>query len=219
MLTWCLWGEGVTGGAVEEMMIRMEGEMMTETEEEVAKTETDEQREIEKEEKIMTEREGGMMRTEREEGMVKTGKGEGMKTGEGRMKRTEGGLGGTGSEMTKTEGRTNMMGGGETMRGKNGGGRKTGVMAMAREDGKTMNMGSGVVVIIEIETEKEEDDRTGTEMAEAQVADMIEMGGKERKGMIVMIETGRETTRGKGPVRTITVAGREKDQLSEAWIG
>ena len=56
-------------------------------------------------------------------------------------------------------------------------------------------------------------------MAETQVADMIEMGGKERKGMIVMIETGRETTRGKGPVKTITVAGREKSQLSEAWIG
>merc|ERR1719204_816256 len=174
--------------------------MMTETEEEVAKTETDEQREIEKEEKIMT------------------GRGGGMKTGEGRMKRTEGGLGGTGSEMTKTEGRRNMMGGGETMRGRNEGGRKasTGVMAIAREDGKTMNMGSGVVVIIEIETGKEEEDRTGTEMAEAQVADMIEMGGKERKGMS---ETGRETTRGKGPVKTITVAGREKSQLSEAWIG
>ena len=102
------------------------------------------------------------------------------------------------------------------MRGRNGGGRKTGVMAMAREDGKTKNMGSGVVVTIEIETEKEEDDRTGTEMAEAQVADMIEMGGKERKGMIV---TGRETMKGKGPSKTITVAGREKSQLSEAWIG
>merc|ERR1712223_956042 len=169
-------------GAVEEMMIRMEGGMMT----------------------------------EREEGMVKTGKEERMKTGEGRRKRTEGGLGGTGSEMTKIEGRTNMMGGGETMRGMNVGGRKTGVMAMAREDGKTMNMGSGVVVIIEIETEIEEEDRTGTEMAEAQAADMIEMGGKERKGMIV---TGRETTRGKGPAKIITVAGREKSQLSEAWIG
>merc|ERR1719422_2974304 len=120
--------------------------------------------------------------------------------------------------MTKIEGRTNMMGGGETMRGRNEGGRKTstGVMAMAREDGKTMNLGSGVVVIIEIETEKEEEDRTGTEMAEAQVADMTEMGGKERKGMS---ETGRETMRGKGPVKTITVAGREKSQLSEAWIG
>ena len=134
-----------------------------------------------------------------------------MKTGEGRMKRTEGGLGGTGSEMTKTEGRRNMMGGGETMRGG-----KTGVMAMSREDGKTMNLGSGVVVIIEIETGKEEEDRTGTEMAEAQVADMIEMGGKERKGMS---ETGKETTRGKGPVNTITVAGKEKSQLNEAWIG
>merc|ERR1740131_549579 len=99
---------------------------MTGTEEEVAKTETDEQREIEKEEKIMTEREDGMMKTERGEGMVMTGKGEGMKTGEGKMKRTEGGLGGTGSEMTKTEGRRNMMGGGETMRGRNGGGKKTG---------------------------------------------------------------------------------------------
>ena len=98
-------------------------------------------------------------------------------------------------------------------------GRKTGVMAMAREDGKTMNMWIRVAVTIEIETEKEEDDRTGTEMAEAQVPDMIEMGGKERKGMIVMIETGRETTRGKGLVKTITVAGREKSQLSEAWIG
>merc|ERR1719403_59785 len=169
---------------------------MTETEEEVAKTETDEQREIEKEEKIMTE------------------KGDGMKTGEGRMKRTEGGLGGTGSEMTKTEGRRNMMGGGETMRGRNEGGRKTGVMAIAREDGKRMNMGSGVVVIIEIETQKEEEDRTGTEMAEAQVADMPEMCGKERKGMSEMIVTGRETTRGKGPVKIITVAGREKSQMS-----
>merc|ERR1712079_747090 len=125
--------------------------------------------------------------------------GEGMKTGEGRMKRTEGGLGGKGSEMT------NMMGGGETMRGRNEGGRKTGVTAKAREDGKMMNMGSGLVVTIEIETEKEEEDRTGTEMAEAQVADMI--------------ETGRETTRGKGPVKTITVAEREKSLLSEAWIG
>merc|ERR1719350_2278200 len=107
------------------------------------------------------------------------------------------------------------------MRGRNEGGRKTstGVMAMSREDGKTMNMGSGVVVIIEIETGKEEEDRTGTEMAEAQVADMTEMGGKERKGTSEMIETGRETTRGKGPVKTITVAGREKSQLNEAWIG
>merc|ERR1719350_2636418 len=107
------------------------------------------------------------------------------------------------------------------MRGRNEGGRKTstGVRAIAREDGKTMNMGSGVVVIIEIETEKEEEDRTGTEMAEAQVADMTEMSGKERKGMIVMIETGRETTRGKGPVKIITVAGKEKSQLSVAWIG
>ena len=218
MLIWCLWVEGVIGGAVEEMMIRMEGGMMTETEEEVTKTETDEQREIEKEEKIMTEREDGMMKTERGEGMVMTGKGEGMKTGEGRMKRTEGGLGGTGSEMTKTEGRTNMMGDEETMRGRNEGGRKTstGVMAISREDGKTMNMGSGVAVIIEIETGKEEEDRTGTEMAEAQVADMTKMGGKERKGMS---ETGKETTRGKGPVNTITVAGREKSQLNEAWIG
>merc|ERR1719394_1770017 len=120
-----------------------------------------------------------MMKTESEEGMVRTGKEEGTGKGEGRTKRTEGGLGGTGSEMTKTEGRTNMMGGEETMRGRNEGGRKTSteVMAMAREDGKTMNMGSGVVVIIEIETGKEEEDRTGTEMAEAQVADMIEMGG------------------------------------------
>merc|ERR1719317_435460 len=111
--------------------------------------------------------------------------------------------------MTKTEGRTNMMGGEETMRGRNEGGRKT----------STGVMGSGVVVIIEIETGKEEEDRTGTEMAEAQVADMTEMGGKERKGTSEMIETGRETTRGKGPVKTITVAGREKSQLNEAWIG
>jgi len=123
-----------------------------------------------------------------------------------------------GGEMTKTEGRRNMMGGEETMRGRNGGERKTstGVMAISREDGTRMNMGSGVVVIIGIETEKEEEDRTGTEMAEAQVADMIEMGGKERIGMS---ETGRETMRGKGPVNTITVAGREKSQLNEAWIG
>ena len=75
---------------------------------------------------------------------------------------------------------------------------------------------SVAIVIIEIETGKEEEDRTGTEMAEAQVADMIEMGGQERKGMS---ETGRETTRGKGPVKTITVAGRGKSQLNEAWIG
>ena len=81
-----------------------------------------------------------------------------------------------------------------------------------------MNMGSGVVVTIEIETGKEEEDRTGTEMAEAQVADMTEMGGKERKGMSEMIGTGRETTRGKDPVKIITVAGRES-QLNEAWIG
>ena len=51
------------------------------------------------------------------------------------------------------------------------------------------------------------------------MADMIEMGGRERKGMIVMIETGRETTRGKGPVKIITAAGKEKSRLSEAWIG
>merc|ERR1719447_571497 len=117
---------------------------------------------------MMIRMEGGMM-TETEEEVTKTEKGETMKTGEGRMKRTEGGLGGTGSEMTKTEGRRNMMGGGETMRGRDEGGRKTstGAMAIAREDGKTMNMGSGVAVIIEIETGKEEEDRIGTEMAEA----------------------------------------------------
>ena len=45
---------------------------------------------------------------------------------------------------------------------------------------------------------------------------MIEMGGKERKGMS---ETGRETTRDKGPVKTITVTEREESRLSEAWIG